>query len=187
MPTLTNIIIGNLISLTGCIIDFVVGMKYNEKKIIIRFNYLSCSLSIIALIFLGAYEGMIEACITLLRLIVINYKDQKGKKWYGGLVLFMFSYALVFTQGFNIKTMLTFSRSMVSFIPKWVSRNMQVIRVCALISYIMVMIYNFMIKNYAPLAFQFFSTAGLVLTIMRWYGLAPNKKLNAERDEIHES
>jgi hypothetical protein len=163
-----NIIIGNILSFAGGLLDFLLGLKYNEKIKILKGNLVSSSLSLISYICLEAYDGVIDCIVTLLRLFTIYIKEKYHKKFKFLFIGFFLCYCLVFFKFSGFQTIILFLSSMCSFIPKWMSKNMQVIRGGAFCANILAIIYDLMIGNYAVISIRAINIALLVVTITKW-------------------
>ena len=163
-----NIIIGNILSFTGGLLDFVFSFKFNKKIYILQGNLISSSLSFFACLILHAYDGAINAVVTFLRILTIYIKEKYNKKFRFLFVVFLLSYALVFINFSGIQTILLFLGTMCAFVPKWISKNMQVIRVGELCANILIIFYNLAICNYAVISIQIISIILLIITICKW-------------------
>ena len=166
---ISDIFKGNMLSLIGGCIDVGFDLKYNEKRKILLGNCISSTLGIIALIFLRAYDGVINDIVTLLRLITIYLKDKYNKKCNMLFIVFFFLYTLMFINYSGIQTIVLFACVMLCFIPKWVCKNMQIIRLFNLVASILSMTYNVLIMNYAVILIQMISFVLLVVSIIRWH------------------
>ncbi len=174
-----NTIIGNILSFLGGLLDFLFGLKYNKKLIILKGNLISSTLSLIAYIFLGAFDGVIDCIVTLLRLLTIYFKEKFNKKFRVLFVVFLLLYALVFFKFSGVQTILLFLSAMCSFIPKWMSKDMQVIRVGGLCSNMLMIFYNIAISNYAVISIQVLNIMLITITIIKW-----SKKRKEKRGRI---
>ena len=163
-----NIIIGNILSFLGGLLDFIFGLKFNEKLIILRENLVSSTLSLISYICLNAYDGVINCVVTLLRLLTIYIKDKYNKKFKFLFVVFFLCYCLVFFVYSGFHTILLFLSAMCSFIPKWMSKDMQKIRAGALFANVLMIFYNIAIENYAVISIQVINIVLLLITIIKW-------------------
>ena len=163
-----NIIIGNILSFLGGLLDFIFGLKFNEKLIILRENLVSSTLSLISYICLNAYDGVINCVVTLLRLLTIYIKDKYNKKFKFLFVVFFLCYCLVFFEYSGFHTILLFLSAMCSFIPKWMSKDMQKIRAGALFANVLMIFYNIAIENYAVISIQVINIVLLLITIIKW-------------------
>jgi len=163
-----GIIIGNILCFIGTLLDFLFGLKYNDKSKILLCNCLTSALSFIAYIFLGAYDGLIGCAVTILRLITIYFKDKYKKKCIFLFIVFLGLYLLVFLKNSGAQTIILFLSAMCSFIPKWFSKDMQKIRLGALSATILAVIYNVMICNYASISIQIVSIILILITLTRW-------------------
>ena len=163
-----NIIIGNILSFLGGLLDFLFGLKYNEKLVILRGNLISSTLSLISYACLNAYDGVINCIVTLLRLLTIYFKDKYHKKFRLLFIVFLLCYLLVFFQYSGPQTILLFLGTMCSFIPKWMSKNMQIIRAGAFCANILIIFYNIAINNYAVISIQIINILLLAITIIKW-------------------
>ena len=163
-----GIIIGNILCFSGGLLDFLFSLKFNEKSKILLCNCLTSSLSFIAYIFLGAYDGLIGCIITILRLITIYFKDKYKKKCIFLFVVFFGLYFLVFLKNSGAQTIVLFLGLMCSFIPKWFSKDMQKIRCGALFATILSMAYNVMIHNYASIPIQVINVVLILISITKW-------------------
>ena len=164
-----NVLVGNILSFIGGLIDFGFDLKYNEKKKILQGNFVSITFSIIAYIFLKAYDAIVNAIVTLFRLITIYIKDKFNKNYSFLFIVFICLYALVFIKYSGIKTIILFISSMCSFIPKWLSKDMQKIRLGGIFAYIFAIIYNVMISNYAVIIIEVISMLLIAIAFIRWY------------------
>ena len=164
-----NIIIGNILSFAGGLLDFLFGLKYNEKLIILKGNLITSSLSVISYLCLGAYDGVIECVVTLLRLFTIYIKEKYHKKFHFLFIVFFLCYCLVFFKYSGPQTILLFLSTMCSFIPKWISKDVQKIRIGALCATILIIFYNISIENYAVVSIQIISIVLLLITITKWW------------------
>lgn len=169
------IIIGNIISGIGILIDTVMSIKANSKAKILYGNVASSACSVLSYLVLGATEGVITGVVSMSRMIVTLLKDKYKKKWYPVMLLYIGFYALSFTQGINIKTVIIFISSLIVFIPKWVSQNPQVIRMTTFISQTMMLPYCFMVQNYFSFVSILVSDVGLLIGFLRF--LKKNKEL----------
>ena len=163
-----NIILGNIISFLGSFIDFTFDLKYNEKSKILIGNLFSTSMSFISLLLLGAYDGVIGCVVTFLRLITIYFKDKYNKKLNILFILFIILYSSVFLNYMGLQTIIMFISVMLSFIPKWLFKDMQLIRLFTLLSLILIIIYNVMILNYGAIPIELASLFGLEITLFKW-------------------
>ena len=77
-----QILIANALAFIAHCIDWFFCYKYKDKSRILQGNMLSSTMSIIVCLILSAYAGVISSLITLLRIVVIYYKDKYNKKWY---------------------------------------------------------------------------------------------------------
>ena len=164
-----NLFIGNTISFIGGLIDIIFDLQYNEKQKILKGNLLSTSCTIVSMFFLKAYDGMINGMVTLIRLITIYLKDKFQKHWNGLFIIFIFLYSLVFLNYAGIQTIILFISVMCSFIPKWLCKNVQHIRLGALGAYIFSITYNLMIHNYAIIVVQLITMITLIIAIIKWH------------------
>ncbi len=164
-----NIFVGNMLSFIGGLLDVIFDLKYNEKQKILAGNCLSTTCSIVSFIFLKAYDGLINCIVTLVRLITIYFKDKYNKKCSVLFVAFILLYALVFVNYSGIQTIILFVGVMFSFIPKWACKNMQIIRLGSLCSYVLSITYNILISNYAVISIQLVNMVMLVIAIIRWW------------------
>ena len=171
-----NIIIGNILSFLGALLDFLFGLKYNEKLIILKGNLVSSTLSLISYICLGAYDGAIDCIVTLLRLLTIYFKEKYHKKFKFLFVVFFLCYCLVFFKYSGVQTIILFLSVMCSFIPKWMYRDVQKIRVGALFANILTVFYNIAIENYAVISIQVINIVLLIITITKWARKKKRKK-----------
>ena len=163
-----GVIIGNLLSFAGGLIDFIFGLKFNEKLKNIQGNLISSTLSLIAYIFLNAYDGVINCAVTLLRLATIYIKDKHHKKFHFIFVLFFSLYCLVFFDYSGVQTIFLFLSSMCSFIPKWISKDMQKIRLGALMANVLAIVYNMIVGNFMVIVIQIINILLLIITIAKW-------------------
>jgi hypothetical protein len=164
-----DIILGNIISFLGSLIDFSFDLKYNKKSKILLGNILSSSLSIIAYIFLQAYDGIINCFVTLIRLITIYLKDKYKKKLNFLFIIFVGLYLLVFINYSGIQTIILFISSMCAFIPKWIYKDMQKIRICSLFAHILSIVYDILIMNYAVIIIHIICIIMLIITLIKWH------------------
>jgi hypothetical protein len=164
-----NIIIGNILSFLGGLLDFLFGLKYNEKLIILRGNLISSTFSLISYICLTAYDGVIDCIVTILRLLTIYFKEKYNKKFKVLFVIFLLCYCLVFFRYSGVQTILLFLGAMCSFVPKWISKDVQKIRAGALCANILMIFYNIAIDNYAVLSIQVINIMLLIITITKWH------------------
>lgn len=171
-----NIIIGNILSFFGGFIDFIFDIKFNEKAKILKGNCLTTTLSIISYIFLKAYDAIISAVVTLVRLITIYIKDKLNKKCSFLFLLFISLYALVFLNYLGVQTIILFLSNMCSFIPKWIFKDMQKIRIGGICAYILSIAFNIMIHNYAVILIQLISMMLVVIAFIRWHNEGNKKK-----------
>lgn len=163
-----NIIIGNIICFIGSLVDFLFNLKFNEKPKILLCNCFTSSLSFIAYIFLGAYDGLIGCIITILRLITIYFKDKYNKKCIFLFIIFFGLYFLVFLKNSGVQTIILFLGLMCSFIPKWFLKDMQKIRLGALFATILSATYNIMICNYAAVPIQITNVVLILIALTKW-------------------
>ena len=163
-----DIIIGNILSFLGGSIDFIFNIKYNEKLKILKGNLISSTLASIAFLFLKAYDGFINSIVTLLRLITIYLKDKYNKKCNLLFIGFILLYTLVFLNYSGIQTIVLFLSTMCIFIPKWMFKNMQIIRVGELLANVLAIVYNIMIFNYAVIIIKIFNIFLLSIAIIKW-------------------
>lgn len=176
-----NIIIGNILSFTGYLLDFLFGLKYNEKLIILKENLVSSTLSLISYICLGAYDGVINCIVTLLRLLTIYFKEKYHKKFKFLFVVFLLCYGFVFFKYSGPQTILLFLSAMCSFIPKWISKDMQKIRMGALCANVMMIFYNLTIGNYAVISIQVVNIVLLTITLIKWARNKNRKKKKTKK------
>lgn len=175
------IVLANVSSLAGNLVDFFVGLRYNEKSKIILFNLLSSSFSLIAMILLQSKAGAISVIVTMVRLATIYLKDKYKLKWVNPLILvFIALYGLTFLDNNVWVAFSIFVCNMCSFIPKWVSKDMQKIRAGALLANIAILWTNVVIKNYASLPFNIFAIVSISIQFVKWHG---HKCLDAAVDE----
>ena len=164
-----NIVIGNIISFFGSLIDFVLNLKFNEKAKILIGNVFSSLMTITAYIFLKVYDGIISCIVTIIRLITIYFKDKYNKSCNFLFIIFIGLYGLVFLHYAGIKTIILFVSTMCSLIPKWLSKDMQKIRVGTFFAHILSIIYNIMIVNYAVILIHIISSILVIVTIVKWH------------------
>lgn len=164
------IVLANIFSLAGNLVDFFVGLHYNEKSKIILFNLLSSSCSLVAMILLQSKAGAISVVVTMVRLATIYLKDKHKLKWMNPLIIvFIALYGLTFLDN-NVWVALTiFASNMCSFIPKWVSKDMQKIRAGGLLANIVILWTNVIIKNYASLPFNIFAIISISIQFVKWH------------------
>lgn len=163
-----NIIVGNILSFLGGTLDFLFSLKFNDKLKIIQGNFISSSLSVVAYMCLGAYDGVIGCIVTLLRLGTIYYKDKYHKKCHVFFGVFLALYALVFIDYSGVQTIILFLSTMCSFIPKWICKDMQKIRIGGLCANVLMIFYNLMISNYAVIPVQALGITLTTITLIRW-------------------
>ena len=163
-----NIIIGNILSFIGSSIDFTFNIKFNEKSKILKGNLISSTLSLISYVFFKAYDGCITAIITLFRLITIYLKDKYNKKFDFLFIFFIALYSLMFFKYSGIQTIILFLSLMCSFVPKWIFKDMQKIRVGELLANILAIIYNIVICNYAVILLQVINIIIILIAIKKW-------------------
>ena len=164
-----NIVIGNLLSFIGGSIDFAFDIKFNEKEKIHKGNLISSTLTLITYILLKAYDGLVNCIITLFRLITIYLKDKYNKKCNFLFIVFIGLYALIFLNYSGIQTIILFLSTMCSFIPKWICKDMQKIRIGGLFAYVFAIIYNILICNYAIISIQIISSILILIAFIKWY------------------
>ena len=163
-----GIILGNILSFIGGLLDFVFDLKYNEKLKILQGNFISSALSLVAYVCLNAYDGVINCVVTILRLITIYFKDKYHKKCHFLFVVFFALYCTVFFDYSGIQTIILFLSSICAFVPKWVSKDMQKIRIGGVCANILMIIYNVMISNYAVILIQILNIIFLIITLTKW-------------------
>ena len=163
-----NIFVGNTLSFIGGITDFIFDLEYNEKQKILIGNCISTTCSIISCIFLKAYDGVISCIVTLIRLITIYLKDKYNKEFRLLFITFIFLYALVFINYSGVQTIILFISTMCSFIPKWIFKNMQLIRLSNIAAYVLSITYNILINNYAIILIQVISMISIFITFIKW-------------------
>lgn len=162
-------ILGNIFSTIGAIIDFVAGIKYKEKKKILQSNFISSFCSLLAMICLGSVSGIINVCVTLIRLFTIYKKDEKNLNLHRMFLFFVIIYATVFFDYDGIYTWLLFLSSMCSFIPKWYCKNTQILRIGGLNANLLIIGYNIHIQNYASIFFNIFNIIGILIGLIKWF------------------
>lgn len=163
------LIVGNCFTVIGYLIDFWAGIKFRDKKILIRTCYVSSGCSVIAMLFLGSIAGAINAAVTILRLMCINYKDIHKKKMTWAFCLFFILYATAFIDYEGIWSWILFISSMISFVPKWFSNDTQHLRWGGLVSCILTIFYSIHIKNVAAVPFLIFNILGIIIGLTKWY------------------
>ena len=163
------LIIGNIISFIGFTVDYIFTLKFNKKSTIIKGNCLSTSISIVAYTFLKAYDGIVNCIITLIRLITIYLKDKYNKKWNFLFFVFIALYSLTFLCYAGIQTIILFTSTMCNFIPKWLSKDMQKIRIGGILSIILIIIYDVMIHNYMVIIVQVLNVIVFTIALIKWY------------------
>ena len=168
-------VLGNIISLAGGLVDFIFDLKFNEKKRILQGNFISSSLSLIALLCLRAYDGVINCIVTILRLATIYIKDKYHKKCRFLFIVFFILYCFVFFDFAGIQTIVLFLSTICSFVPKWISTDMQKIRLGSLTSYILIIIYNLLIGNILVIPLDIVYAILTVVTLTKW-AKKPNGK-----------
>ena len=173
------VVVANIVSLFAQLVDFFAGLKFNEKSKIILCNLLSSSLNLITMILLDSRAGIISVIITLIRLITIYFKDKYNLKSLNMLFpVFIGLYALTFTDNNVVVALTIFFSNMCSFIPKWVSKDMQKIRIGALFANIIIIISNIMIKNYSAVPFNVFAVVSISIQLIKWYRQEKHRELN---------
>ena len=163
-----NIVIGNILSFVGSLIDFTFNIEFNEKSKILKGNLISSTLTLISYVLFKAYDGCITAIITLFRLITIYLKDKYNKKCDFLFILFIALYFLIFFKYSGIQTIVLFLSLMCSFVPKWIFKDMQKIRVGELLANILAIIYNILIYNYAVILLQVINIIIILIAIIKW-------------------
>lgn len=169
LVTAIMLVAGNCFTVIGYLIDFWAGIKFRDKKIIIRTCYVSSGCSVIAMLLLGSIAGALNSLVTIFRLMCINYKDIHNKKMTWAFLLFIILYATAFVNYEGIWSWLLFSSSMISFIPKWFSSNTQHLRWGGLVSCILTIFYSLHIKNVAAVPFLIFNIVGIIIGLTKWY------------------
>ncbi len=159
-----NIVIANVLTGTALLWDFLIGYRINDKEKIVLCNLLSSFLQLIGMILLGSLAGVIGYIITLSRLITIYLKDKYHKDWLPIFFLYIGLYALVFHDENFLVANLIFISNLCSFIPKWISKDMQKIRIGGSVGSCFSIGSNLLIANYAAIPFNILS---IVCTIIQ--------------------
>ena len=73
---MTEIIIANVLVIFNHFLDFYFNMKYKEKSKILLSNIATSTISLLSYILLHSTAGAISCIITILRVMVIYYKDK---------------------------------------------------------------------------------------------------------------
>ena len=172
-----NIIIGNVISVLGEGVNCFGFAKAKNRGSLLIFNVIGCLVQAIALLFLGAYDGAINALVTTTRLTTNYFKDKYNKKWNFLFIIFFILHTLPFIKFAGIRTVFNVLAVMFSFVPKWWTKDMKIIRITTLISYAFSIIYGIYILDWAIIPIELVSVVGLII------GLINQKDENKKREE----
>ena len=176
------IIAGNIISFAAHLTDIITGYVTNKKNITLISNFATTTMSIISMVLLNAYDGVTGYVITLARLVTIYVKDERQKEWPGLFVIFAILHGSIFFAWQGPRTILLFLSIMASFVPKWVCKTMEPIRIGGLCSLCLSVVYNAMIMNYMAISVEVFSIVNILVTIARWRISAKNKIVGQTND-----
>jgi hypothetical protein len=163
-----NLIIGNCFTFFGELVDLSFGIKFNEKSKVLIGGMLSLIFTGIGYIFLGAWDGLLNAIICLIRLIVTYFKDKYNKKFTFLFFIFLGMYFIPFLTDSGPQTIFITIAVICVFIPKWFCKNVQYIRIGTLFHYILFIIYNFYINNYSSIIFEIIGAIGLIIGLIKW-------------------
>lgn len=173
-----SIVIGNIISFFGALVDFLFNLKFNEKPKILLGNIFSSTMSTIAYIFLKAYDGVTNCIVTIIRLITIYLKDKYHKNCNFLFIIFLGLYSLVFLHFAGLQTIILFLSTMCVFIPKWIFKDMQKIRVGSFLAHVLSIIYNIMIINYAVILIHIMCCILVIITFTKWHNKNNNRTIH---------
>lgn len=173
-----NIIIGNCFTFFGDLVDLLFGIKFNEKSKVLIGGMLSLVFAGIGYVFLGAWDGLINAFICLLRLGVTYFKDKYNKKFTLLFFVFLGMYFIPFLTDSGPQTIFMTIAVLCVFIPKWFCKNVQYIRIGTLFHHMLFIVYNLYIMNYSSIAFEIFAICGLAIGLIKW-----RKNKNSENKE----
>ena len=167
---MTNIgvVLANALAFIAHCIDWFFCYKYKDKSRILQCNMLSSTMSIIICLILGAYAGAISSLVTLLRIVVIYYKDKYNKKWYVLFIVFCLLYMTVLFDNQGIWVILLWLSNYVIFIPKWFSKDTQKIRIGGILTCLMIIPYEWYIQNYVTMVLVIIEAIITVVSSIKW-------------------
>ena len=163
------IIIGNIISGIAYLAG-ILSIRSKTKDSLLKVDLMTSGLSLLSFCFLLSLSGILNTIITLLRIQTIRYKEIKNKNFYLLFIVFLIFYMSVFIDYKGLETILLFTSSMFSFIPKWFSKNLQVIRFTGICACFTIIYWQLSILNYTGMMFS------IISILINAIGLYKNRK-----------
>lgn len=165
---MTQIILANVLVVFNHFLDFYFNMKYKEKSKILLSNIATSTISLLSFVLLNSVAGIVSCAVTILRVIVIYYKDKKGKRWIPLFILFAILYLSPLLDFETPLVILLCISNYILYIPKWFSKDMQFIRATSCLACILLVPYLIYIQNYSGAIFTIIDIVTYFSSYMKW-------------------
>lgn len=147
------IVVGNIISLIGCTMMFLIGFIKTKKNILIAQN-IQFLIMAISNFLLGGITGVVSNCVSIIRnLVTIKWNLNWPLKIF--FIAFQFVFTLI-TNNMGIWGWLPFI-SVTLFTIFLDTKNEIVLKIAIILGLICWIIYDYLVMNYAACAFDVFS------------------------------